>query len=181
MQTKSDLESIRRVLAGDREAFADLVERYQQRVVATIRRLLADPHASEDVAQDVFLAAFRKLASFDPQRGSFGSWLFSIARNRSLNSLRQRRPDLHAHLDQHPAPIPNGQPDELRQLLDRQLLRLPVAQKSAWVLRHIAELSYAEVARLEGVPEATVRSRVSRAGERLRSALRSRIGEHYET
>src|SRR5947207_15896964 len=81
-----DLAIIERVCAGDRDAFTLLVERHQSAIFRTVRNLLPDAVECEDLAQDVFLTAFNKLAAFDPGRASFRTWLLTIARNRCLNA-----------------------------------------------------------------------------------------------
>ena len=87
-----DLDAIRRVLAADVESFRRLVERYQRPLLTLIRNLTPPDTDHEGVAQEVFLAAFRSLASFDPKRSAFSTWLFTIARNRCRNELARRRP-----------------------------------------------------------------------------------------
>src|SRR5215813_12461458 len=87
-----DLDAIRRVLAGDVESFRRLVERYQRPLLTLVRKLTPPDSDHEGVAQEVFLAAFRGLASFDPKRSAFSTWLFTIARNRCRNELARRRP-----------------------------------------------------------------------------------------
>src|SRR5215213_6127279 len=77
-----DLDAIRRVLAGDVESFRRLVERYERPLLTLVRRLTPSHTDHEGVAQEVFLAAFRGLASFDRERAAFSTWLFTIARNR---------------------------------------------------------------------------------------------------
>ena len=87
-----DLDAIRRVLAADVESFRRLVERYQRPLLTLIRNLTPPDTDHEGVGQEVFLAAFRSLASFDPKRSAFSTWLFTIARNRCRNELARRRP-----------------------------------------------------------------------------------------
>ena len=89
-----DLDAIRRVLAGDVESFRRLVERYQRPLLTMVRNLTPPNTDHEGVAQEVFLAAFRCLASFDPKRSAFSTWLFTIARNRCRNELARRRSTL---------------------------------------------------------------------------------------
>ena len=89
-----DSQVFQRVLRGEREAYRILVERYQQPLLAAIRGILARSEGAEDIAQDVFLAAYENLATFDPRRGRFAAWLFAIARNRCLNGRKRRRPTL---------------------------------------------------------------------------------------
>jgi RNA polymerase sigma-70 factor (ECF subfamily) len=169
-----DLEAIRRVLAGDVESFRYLVERYQ-RPLWTMVRNLAPPHTDhEGVAQEVFLASFRGLASFDPKRSAFSTWLFTIARNRCRNELARRRPVVGAEL---PEVVDLRSPEqaatevELFRQLDAALDALPFEQRSAFVLTHLQGLSYEEVGRIEGVGVGTVKSRIARAREKLRTLL----------
>ena len=82
-----ELETIRRVLAADVESFRPLVERYQRPLLTLIRNLTPPDTDHEGVGQEVFLAAFRSLASFDPNRSAFSTWLFTIARSRCRNEL----------------------------------------------------------------------------------------------
>jgi RNA polymerase sigma-70 factor, ECF subfamily len=93
-----DLDAIRRVLAADVESIRRLVERYERPLLTLIRNLAPPDTDHEGVAQEVFLAAFRSLASFDPKRSAFSTWLFTIARNRCPNELARRRPVVGAEL-----------------------------------------------------------------------------------
>jgi RNA polymerase sigma factor (sigma-70 family) len=93
-----DLDAIRWVLAADVESFRCLLERYQRALLTLIRNLTPPDTDHEGVAQEVFLAAFRSLASFDPKRSAFSTWLFTIARNRCRNELARRRPVVGAEL-----------------------------------------------------------------------------------
>jgi RNA polymerase sigma-70 factor, ECF subfamily len=170
-----DLNVIRRVLQGDTEAFRLLVKRHEGPVCAMIRNLIADRHDAEDVAQEVFLSAFTHLASYDPRQGAFSTWLFTIARNKCLNALKKRRPLALADLPEKPQRrTPESELDRAEWFgqLDAALAALPFEQRSAFVLAEIHGLSYAEIGTLEGVSQGTVKSRISRAREKLRALLR---------
>jgi RNA polymerase sigma-70 factor (ECF subfamily) len=176
-----DLDAIRRVLAGDVESFRRLVERYQRPLLTLVRNLTPPDTDHEGVAQEVFLAAFRGLASFDPGRSAFPTWLFTIARNRCRNELARRRPVAGTEL---PDLVDPRSPEraaseaELVRLLDAALDDLPFEQRSAFVLAQLQGFSYEEVGRIEGVGVGTVRSRIARARERLRRLLRHAAGPH---
>jgi RNA polymerase sigma-70 factor (ECF subfamily) len=168
-----DLEVIRRILAGDTEAFRLLVVRYQRPLFGFIRNLVPGPDG-EDIAQDVFLAAFANLASFDPSRAGFSTWLFTIARNRCLAALKKRRPVLCARLPERAdsrTPDVEASEEEWFRRLDDALEQLPVEQRTAFVLAELQGLAHDEIARMEGVSVGTVKSRLSRAREKLRALL----------
>lgn len=170
-----DQDVIWRVLNGDIESFRLLVQRYEQPLHRLIRNLVLDAHDGEDIAQEVFLTAFRRLASYDSAQGAFSTWLLTIARNKCLNAQKKRRPVLLHLLPDTPVPrTPDTELSEAEWFhrLDKILDTLPFAQKTVFVLAEIQELSLEEIARIEGVPVGTVKSRLSRAKEKLRSKLR---------
>jgi RNA polymerase sigma-70 factor, ECF subfamily len=170
-----DLPVIRRVLGGDVEAFRLLVEKYQGPLLCLIRNVIGDAQEGEDLAQDVFLAAYANLASFDPGRAAFSTWLFTIARNKCRNARKKRRPvamgDLPEGAELRTPDAELAGAEWFRQL-DEALAALPFEQKTAFVLAEIQGLPHEEVARIEGVRPGTVKSRVSRAREKLRARLR---------
>jgi RNA polymerase sigma-70 factor (ECF subfamily) len=151
------------------------VERYQRPLLSLIRNLTPPGADHEGVAQDVFLASYRSLASFDPRRSAFSTWLFTIARNRCRNELARRRPlagvELPEVVDRR-SPAQSAEEAELSHQLDVALSELPFEQRSAFVLAQLQGLSYEEVARIEGVSVGTVRSRIARAREKLRCLFR---------
>lgn len=167
---------IERVLSGEAGAFRRFVELHQSLVFQFARNMLRSPEDAEDLTQDVFVAAYQNLATFDATRAKSSTWLLTIARNRCLNRLRQRQPNLSADLERpDPAPCPaeTASQHEVWQHLDSALQGLPLEQRTAFVLTEIQELPHAEVAAIEGIELGTVKSRVSRARERLRDAMRA--------
>jgi RNA polymerase sigma-70 factor (ECF subfamily) len=175
-----DAATVRRVLAGDTEAFRALVERYEAKILRLVRSLAPRSSAHEDIAQDVFLSAFAALRSFDLARGEFAGWLFTIARNRCINAQKKMSPVFVREL---PAVVLATTPadelayEETRRRLDAAFLALPEDQRTAFVLEEVVGLSSEEVAEIEGVTAAAIRSRLSRAKARLRAALKSARGE----
>jgi RNA polymerase sigma-70 factor (ECF subfamily) len=160
-------------LAGQADDFRALVDRHQQPVFRFASMLLGNWEAAEDVTQEVFLAAFANLFTYDSSRAAFSTWLLAIARNRCINLLQQRRPaplnELETIGDAQPTdPLVN---QELSQQLDHALAALPVEQRSAFLLAEVEELPYAEIARIEQTSLGTVKSRIHRAKQRLQSLL----------
>ena len=175
-----DTDVIHEVLTGDVDSFRLLVERYQGPVIRFIQNMVHDNHTCEDIAQDVFLNAYKKLASFNPHRSNFSTWLFVIARNKTLNALKKKRPVSMSQLPQtHDSRNPSDglSKKEFFNDFDRILHSLPARQKTAFVLAEFEELSYAEIAQIEGTKIGTVKSRINRAKKKLRSALTDLNGD----
>ncbi|MBF8255502.1 MAG: RNA polymerase ECF-type sigma factor [Anaerolineales bacterium] len=169
MDQASDRLLVQRTRGGDVNAFGELVQRYQTSVFSVCYRLLGDAEA-EDLAQEAFLRAFRRLASFDVER-PFGPWMRRVAANLCLNTLQQRRP-APAELDDEADEVP-GDPREMPELAgDRAeiaqrvrsgLLRLPDSYRAVIELRHYQDMSYDEIAATLGIGVGEVRTRLFRA------------------
>ena len=168
-----DRELVRQVLGGRTDDFRLLVDRHKQSIFRFASRLLGNWEEAEDITQETFLAAFVNLSGYQSSRAEFSTWLFTIARNRCINSLKRRRPIALTELE----PIGDFTSrdsldrEELWQLLDRALAALPVEQRSAFVLAEIEELPYAEIARIERTSLGSVKSRIHRAKQKLQSLL----------
>ena len=156
---------IRAAAAGDIAAFERLVRAFQEPVWRFLRRLLGDAGAAEDVAQEAFLRVFRRLPTFSFE-AKFSTWVFQIARNAGVDELRSRRRRLRlASLT--PPPRPRAAVAEAVAEIDAALASLPVDLREAILLVEVLGLRYREVARVLGVPEGTVKSRVFSARSRL--------------
>lgn len=181
-----------RVLAGDRDAFAVLVERHGSRIHAAILRMIGDPEAANDLSQETFLKAYAALASF--RRGAaFSTWLYAIAINQVRTEFRRRKSvkgqamlSLDALSDAHgddpggrsaepagagPSPGDEAERREDAERLRRALGRIDEEYREAVVLRDLEGLSYDEIAEAIGVPAGTVRSRIHRGRAALRDLL----------
>ena len=165
---------IRAVLEGDTESFRLLVQRYQKPVIRMIANLINDRHICEDIAQEVFLAAYKKLPSFDPTCSSFSTWLFTIARNKSINAMKKRRIPSVSIPPENPDFSEPGDSliqDELSVKLDQALTSLNPKHRRALVMAEFENLPYEQIAQIEGVRIGTVKSRINRAKRKLKSAL----------
>jgi len=171
-----DTGIIKAVLEGNTESFRLLVQRYQKPVIRMIANLINDRHTCEDIAQEVFLAAYKKLPSFDPARSSFSTWLFTIARNKSINVMKKRRIPSVSNPPENPdfsEPADSLIRDELFIELDKAMKSLSPGHRRALVLAEFEE----QIAQIEGVRIGTIKSRINRAKHRLRSALEGINGE----
>jgi RNA polymerase sigma-70 factor, ECF subfamily len=156
---------IRAAVGGELAAFEQLVRAYQQHVWRFLRRLLGDATVAEDVTQETFLRVFRRLPTFTFE-AKFSTWVFQIARNAGIDELRsrQRRARLTAVA---PPPVPPAGAPHARAEIEAALASLPVDLREAVLLVEVLGLRYHAVARVLGVPEGTVKSRMFSARSRL--------------
>ena len=171
---------IKAVLEGDTESFRLLVQRYQKPVIRMIANLINDRHICEDIAQEVFLAAYKKLPSFDPSRSSFSTWLFTITKNKSINAMKKRKILSVINPPENPDFSEPGDSlirNELFLKLDQALNSLNSGHRRALVMAEFENLSYEQIAQIEGIRIGTVKSRINRAKNRLRSTLESIDGD----
>jgi len=173
---------IAQCLAGERKAYALLVERYKGLIHGLVYRMLGDAEEAEDIAQDAFVRAYLKLREFRGE-ARFSTWLCRIALNRCKDVLRRRRrepwlPRTH----EEPRPIPEAVDDgespiaslerrERDALLHRALARLPVKYREAVVLRHLEGMEFTEMSALLGIAVGAVKVRTFRGREMLRRLL----------
>ena len=185
--TRSDEQIVDEVRAGDTEAFRFLVERHQNTVYGILLRLVSDPDVAEELAQETFVRAYRSLGSF---RGDarFSTWLVQIAvhaardrqrsRNRSkiisLSELEDRRNPAAQIEETRSAFDPTLDLDEheLSRRLQEGLRTLPSAYREVFVMRHLQELDYEEIASLTGDSVGSLKVRTHRARKLLREYLR---------
>lgn len=172
----ADAELIGRILGGDREQYAVLVERYQARLYRHAFGMVQDADAAADLVQDSFVKAYSTMATCH-DRDRFGAWLFRILRNRCTDYLREhRRRDVPLELDGPYAsrlPGPDGELARKRVggVLQAALAALPENQREAFVLKHVEGHSYEEMEELLGSGVSALKMRVARARDALRAML----------
>jgi RNA polymerase sigma-70 factor, ECF subfamily len=174
---------VRLTLGGDATAFEQIIMRYESRVMTLAARLLGCRDDARDVAQEVFLRAYKYLHRADPRK-PLEPWLFRIAVNVCHDAARQQWRQQNTFVAAEAAEPIDGSIDpcaglereQERAILQRALERLPEKERLAIVLRDIEGLSTAEVAAILQSSEATVRSQVSRGRLRLKSAVNRLMG-----
>lgn len=177
MMGEIEAELVSRCQTGDNSAFGGLIDIYQDRIYSFALRLLRDPVAAEDAAQEAFVKAFRGLSSYNTAQ-PFSSWLFRITHNACMDALRARGKTVSMDTEDFPD-IPDGAPalaqavadsiDEDR--IEALLASLPPIYSEALLLQYRENMGPAEIGRVLGVPEGTVKARLFRARELIKVKL----------
>jgi RNA polymerase sigma-70 factor (ECF subfamily) len=184
MKGLSDPELVRAALAGSQEAFRELVARFERPVFGLIVRMVGEPETAEDLAQEVFVKAYRALASYDPSR-KLSSWLFKIAHNATIDHLRRSGPEslpleddeeggnLLATLADGAAESPAAAAERhaMARALERAIRGLRPDYREAVVLRYVEGLSYEEIAEALAQPLGTVKTNLHRARKQMATTL----------
>ena len=182
----TDEELVRTVLDGDRERFAELVGRYQSRLVNYLFRLVRNSDDAHDLAQEVFVRVYQALDRFDPAY-RFSTWLFRVAQNAAIDQIRRRRfrfvpigPQDGDGVDgRREIELEDHQPSALEGLEARErdtevrsaIDALPWEYRELILLRHYGELAYDEIAESKGMPLGTVKNKLFRARQMLKTTL----------
>lgn len=175
MTEEGDGSLVTRVLAGEVQLYARLVDRYRDRLGRYAIRMLGNPADAEEALQDAFVRGYRSLARCTRPEG-FGPWLFGILVNRCRThaAQRARRQELVVANDGAVADafVAHGEDDSAwREAIFWALERLSPEQREAFLLKHVEELSYEEMEEVTGIRAPALRMRVFRAREELRRLL----------
>jgi RNA polymerase sigma-70 factor, ECF subfamily len=158
---------------GDRAAFAELVERYWQRLFRWLFQLTRDRHAAEDLCQETFLRAFAHLNRFQPGT-NFTAWIYRIGHNAFANqcrATRKREPLPDDLYDRGVGPVEDAIGREAAEDVARALKQLPTDYRAALLLRVEEDLSFRQIAEVLGLTEETARWRVFKARQKLLGLL----------
>jgi RNA polymerase sigma-70 factor (ECF subfamily) len=185
LSMKEDRELVARALKGDRKAFEMIVRKYEQPLTSYLGRMTGERQAALDFAQEIFIKAYCSLASYRPAY-KFSTWLFKIASNHLIDHWRKKRlqtisfdqpvddgegPLLPQVPDPGPSVVRRFELAEIRRKIDKALESIPEALRELFVLRHVNEFSYEEIADIKGLPVGTVKNRVFQAKELLRKRM----------
>lgn len=192
-----DRRLVRRLKQGDERAFQELVHTYQDRIFGLTYRMIGNRQEAEDLAQEVFISVYRGIANYRGE-GRFYTWLYRIASNTCKNRIKYLKgrnfhrasdidetPDAHMAGSQGPAvhlqsvvPGPDATVagSRLEEAIQREIAALDPEHRLLIVLRDIQGMSYADIRRVTGLQEGTLKSRLHRA----RLALKERLQPYLE-
>lgn len=171
---KTDQDLVEEVLSGQRQAFSELVRRYQKSILRLSMRFTKDLDMAQDVVQETFIKAYEKLGSFEG-RSQFRSWLFQIAVNTAKNKLRDRKHQITEEeglqLAVHPEAEASLIKSALSKEMGREVEKLPIKQRTALILRIYEDLSFKEIADIMECPYDTAKANYRHALLRLREVF----------
>lgn len=175
----SDAECVRKLQRGETEAFETLIRRHQKTIFNLVYRMLGDYDEAAEISQEVFLSAYRAIGNFRGE-ANFSTWLYRIAlnhattRRKSMNTRQQRNlpiENTEPLSDPHPGPAETMEKKEIRERVQRALNSLEPDDATVILLRDLQDVPYEEVARVLEIPVGTVKSRLHRARQALKSEL----------
>lgn len=172
----SESDLVRALALGRPEAFEEIVERYEKPLINFIVKYVDDRAAAEDVFQETFVRVVRSIGDYEPRAG-LATWIFTIARNLSLDHLRSRKRRREAPIDgtnviAMPAAAPAPDAREEAERVREAVQRLSPPKREAVVLRFFSGLSYEEIGRMVGAPTGTIKFRVHEAMRDLAALLK---------
>ena len=177
---QADRASLARMARGDQAAFAELYDRHARLVYSLALRILHDRADAEDVVQEVFAQVWAQAGRYDPSRGAVAAWMVMLTRSRAIDRLRAKRarPDAAADASAAESVVDLTAAQDLELLsaeqvtrLQRALVELPEAQRTALELAYYEGLTHVEVAARLAEPLGTVKTRIRQAVLKLREAL----------
>ena len=181
---------VRRCIAGDAEAWEEIVRQHSRRIYNICYRFTGSAENADDLAQEVFIKMYRTLSSYDPDKGAFTTWITTMTRNLLVDHFRKTKQDratdsLDAGLgeeedsatlgDRIPDSAPTAddriQRRETQEMVQKAIQKLSPELREAVILRDLQDMDYKEIAQALKVPEGTVKSRINRGRMELAKVL----------
>lgn len=176
---------IKEVLNGDQNAFAEIVELYQDKLYRVCYRMLGNKHEAEDIAQEAFVRAFINIHTFDINR-KFSTWLYRIGTNLCIDRIRKKKPDYYLDADiagtdglnmysqiASTTELPEEEvvKMEMQERVQYEITRLPDKYRAVIILKYMEDLPLQEISEILDMPLGTVKTRIHRGREALRKQL----------
>ncbi|CAM5780858.1 MULTISPECIES: RNA polymerase sigma factor [Brevibacillus] len=173
------------VLRGNKEAFAQIIQKYNRRITLLIRKMLGQPPHEQDIAQEIFIKVYYHLGDYNKSY-EFGAWLYRIATNHCFDELRSRKRSImvtntEVELATSHTPEAEYLVKEQNSYLQDRIKALDSKHRVVLEMRYLQYMSYEEISKKLGVPISTVRTRLSRGKTKLKEALtrRGKGGDCY--
>ncbi|MGB5946608.1 RNA polymerase sigma factor SigW [Paenisporosarcina sp.] len=176
---------IKEVLKGDQNAFAEIVELFQDKLYRICYRMLGNQHEAEDIAQEAFVRAFINIHTFDTNR-KFSTWLYRIGTNLCIDRIRKKKPDYYLDAEvagteglnmysqiasKEELPEQEVLKMEMQDRVQYEISRLPDKYRAVIILKYMEDLPLQEISEILEMPLGTVKTRIHRGREALRKQL----------
>ncbi|MFD2444743.1 RNA polymerase sigma factor [Bacillus sp. CGMCC 1.16607] len=185
MQDQDELQWIKEVLEGDKQSYANIIDRYKNQLYATILRMTSNSQDAQDLVQEAFIKVYYQLAKYDG-KGSFAGWLKRVAINHCIDEFRKNH-QLRKQVNINEYIIENPNHPEiilLKKEEERQIKSLihtlPEEERMIILLRFVNELSYEEISELLGITVSNVGIKLYRAKKKMRVLIKNEGGYIHE-
>jgi RNA polymerase sigma factor (sigma-70 family) len=182
---QEEMQWIQEVLAGNKQAYANIINKYKNQVYACILRMTKNPQDAQDLVQESFIKVYHQLEKYDG-KGSFAGWIYRVAMNHCLDEFRKKRYKInHVEINENSLENPNH-PEvvflkkEKNRQLEQLITTLPEEERIILLLRYVNELSYDEIGELLNTPVSTVRNKLHRAKKKMRETVKREGGYFNE-
>lgn len=175
---QSDEQLAARIQKGESDLFAEIVERYQNKLLRYARKFLADPDDSKDIVQDIFIKTYQNIQSFDVSR-RFSPWIYRIAHNEFVNALKKSASQrtvftfdidtILPHLASEDTADSAALERDLRSSLEAHLDKLDPKYREPLILYYLESMDYKEISDILQIPVSTVGVRLARARAQLKT------------
>lgn len=175
---KHDASLLQRIAESqDRQAFAEIFDRYAPRVKSFMMRKGATAEIAEDLVQETMIAVWSKARLYVPERGGVTTWIFTIARNLRIDRMRREKTSLYTDIEDYDAESSDTPADDAMSRLQedgfvaRAMAQIPEEQRELLILSYVDDLAQSEIAKRLQIPLGTVKSRMRLAYRRMRKLL----------
>lgn len=181
-QRVEDQFLVRQILSGNTNAFRFIVLRYQKPIFRYLRSFGISETQVEEIAQDIFVKAFKNLSTYDQEKSQLNTWLFVIAKNSALNAISKHSAKNEILSEEEPEQVDTSTPlsaleqTVLKRNLDQSIRQLPLQFRSVITLFHFNEMSLEEISEIEQCNIGTVKSRLHRGKTMLREIILKNYG-----
>jgi RNA polymerase sigma factor (sigma-70 family) len=173
------------VLAGNKQAYAHIINKYKNPLYATILRMTRNPEDAQDLVQEALIKVYHQLNKYDG-KGPFSSWLYRVAINHCMDEFRTKRYKMKQVQMDEDRVLNHNHPEviflkkEKNRQLEKLLQTLPEDERMIVLLRYVNELSYSEISGIVGLPLSDVRNKLHRAKKKMRNTAQREGGYFHE-
>ncbi|MCK6208067.1 RNA polymerase sigma factor [Bacillus infantis] len=176
---------IKQVLAGNKQAYGHIINKYKNPLYATILRMTKNPQDAQDLVQEAFIKIYNQLGKYD-QKGAFSSWLYRVAVNHCMDEFRKKSSQIKQAEINEASAVNTKHPEvillkkEKNRQVEKLISTLPEDERIIILLRYANELPYEEIAETTGMPLSMVRNKLHRAKKKMRETVKKQGGYYNE-